>query len=309
MIKYFQKQLDSIFSAKQALAKEKYKSRYSDILTAHPALAQDIKKKKSLELELSKYQALNKPFEDTQNQLDALTLQIENYLTQNNLSLDMQYECEKCQDTGYVDSKPCECRLNEYKKLIKANISLTALPKFCFEDNTFAKSNVPQAKGMTKLYKIMSEVCDKFYTTKLQNFLFSGASGVGKTSLVVACANKLTDMNISVLYLSSFELINIFLDKHTNKPTALRKWYDYLLDCECLIIDNLGTEPIYKNVTIEYLLSTIEKRLTAGKKTMICTQLDAVMLANRYGESFLSKFADKKYSLSVGYINGEDMRK
>ena len=42
---------------------------------------------------------------------------------------------------------------------------------------------------------------------------------------------------------------------------------------------------------------------------MFLTQLDGQQLVNRYGSALLSKIADKNYSISIGYIQGEDLRK
>ncbi len=220
------------------------------------------------------------------------------------------YLCPHCKDAGYIDAKPCECLNREYLALIKENSSLTALPKFSFDDNKLSSMEIPQAKGMSKLYSIMqSKVCQDFERCKWNNFMLSGASGVGKTCLALATANALLESGVSVFYLSAFEFVNIFLDKHTHKQTALAKKADYISECEMLIIDNFGEEPIYKNVTLEYLFSTLDKRMANNKKTFICTQLGAGALISRYGEAFLSKFTDKKYSLSVGYITGENLRK
>lgn len=309
MINYFNSVLDSLMNSRRTIAKENAEKDYRQILSAHPSLAEDVKRKKTLELQIARCTALKKPCQSEEDELEKLTKKMSEYIRANGITFSVKYTCPVCKDTGYVKQKPCKCLLEEYNKLLRQNLSLTPMSDFRFKDNDFAESKAPQAAGMNKLYKIMQQFADKFYTAKLQNFLFSGASGIGKTCLATAVANELVDRNISVFYVSSFELVNIFLDKHTNKQTPLRKLYNYVQECEMLIVDNLGVEPIYKNVTLEYLLTTIEKRLGEGKKTMFCTQLDGQALINRYGQTFLSKFADKKYSLSVGYIQGEDLRK
>lgn len=308
MINYFNQTLEGIMNSRRTIAKERAQSDYNAILAAHPDLKEKIKIKKSLELEIARNTALKKSCDEASSRLKETDKEISDYIKANNIKFAVAYTCPLCKDTGYKDKKPCECLLQEYNALIRKNLSLTPLPGFTYKDNTFATNGAPQAEGMNKLYSKMQIVFNKFYSTRYSNFLLCGASGVGKTSLALAIANDLLDKNVSVLYLTSFELVNIFLDKHTHKDTALRQLYNYVLECEMLIVDNLGAEPVYKNVTVEYLLSTLEKRLGENKKTMLITQLNGPQLVGRYGETLIKKFADKKYSISVGYIEGKDLR-
>ncbi|MDE6869747.1 MAG: ATP-binding protein [Clostridia bacterium] len=310
MINYFNQQLQSIYASRRALAKEKSQSQNQALLALHPKFQELLKDKKQTELDIVKTKAKGLEVSDLQMALDLINQEIKQYAQEKNLRFTPPYLCLSCKDTGYVDGKPCECLKEQYNALIKENASLTTLPKFRFEDNEFASLDVPQAKGMNKLYSIMqSKVCNDFDSCKWLNFMLSGSSGVGKTCLALATANDLLEKGVSVMYLSAFEFVNIFLDKHTHKQTALSRKSDYVNECEMLIIDNFGEEPIYKNVTLEYLFSTVDNRMSNNKKTFICTKLGAGALINRYGETFLSKFTDKKYSLSVGNITGENLRK
>ena len=43
-----------------------------------------------------------------------------------------------------------------------------------------------------------------------------------------------------------------------------------LIDCDFLVIDDLGTENIYTNVTIECLLALVSERLAKKKHTIRC---------------------------------------
>ncbi|MDE6372706.1 MAG: ATP-binding protein [Clostridia bacterium] len=310
MINYFNQQLQSIYASKRALAKENSQSQNKALLALHPKFEELLKTKKQTELDLVKAKSKGLDVSQLQSALDRTNQDIKQYVQETNLHFTPPYLCLSCKDTGYMDGMPCECLKEQYNALIKENASLTALSKFAFEDNKFGSMDIPQAKGMDKLYSIMqNKVCNDFFGCKWNNFMLSGASGVGKTCLALATANALLDKGVSALYLSAFEFVNIFLDKHTHKQTALSKKADYVSECEMLIIDNFGEEPIYKNVTLEYLFSTLDKRMANNKKTFICTQLGAGALISRYGETFLSKFTDKKYSLSVGYITGENLRK
>lgn len=298
MLKYFAQRLDTIYASKRAIAKENNQKNNKALLDLHPVLAQMTRDKKTAELDLARKKAFNQDAKDLENKLAELNKNIDDYIKNNNLNFTPKYACPICKDNGYIDGQPCKCLLEEYNSLLCDNKSVSPMPRFTFADNTYSNSDDPQKVGINKLYKKMQEVCDNFDSGKKLNFIFSGASGIGKTSLAVAVADELLKKNVSVFYVTSFELINIFLDKHTHKQTGLSKMFYYVSECEMLIIDNLGAEPIYKNVTLEYLFSTLEKRLVGKKKTIICTQLDGQALINRYGEKFL-KLADKKYALSV----------
>lgn len=310
MISYFKQQLQIILDARKALARETAQKGNKALLDLHPRFEELLKKRKTIELQISRLTSKGDDASDLQTQLDDINTRIKAYAEENKLNFKPKYFCRKCKDSGYVGDKTCECMTREYNALLRENASLASLANFSFADNKFNTLDAAQAKGMDKLYSIMqNRVCGDFDKCKWRNFMLSGASGVGKTSLALAVADDLLSKNISVFYVTAFELVNIFLDKHTHKLTALSKRFDYAMQCEMLIIDNLGEEPIYKNVTLEYLFSTLDKRTSDNKKTFICTQLTPAALVNRYGETFLSKFADKKYALSVGYITGDNLRK
>ena len=310
MINYFNQQIKSIYESRRALAKETSQSQNKALLALYPKFDDLLKAKKQTELDIVKSKSKGLDVSALQNSLEKINGDIKQYAQENNLQFTPPYLCLSCKDSGYIDGKPCECLTEQYNALIKENASLTLLPQFTFEDNEFASMDIPQATGMNKLYSIMkNKVCNDFANCKWNNFMLSGASGVGKTCLALATANALLKKGVSVLYLTAFEFVNIFLDKHTHKQTELARKAEYVSECEMLIIDNFGEEPIYKNVTLEYLFSTLDKRMANNKKTFICTQLGAGALISRYGETFLSKFTDKKYSLSVGYITGENLRK
>ena len=79
------------------------------------------------------------------------------------------------------------------------------------------------------------------------------------------------------------------------------------LDCDLLAIDDLGTEAIYKNVTLEYLYMVINERQIAGKHTLITSNLSVNRLAERYGERIASRILDKKTCYAAEF-SGKDIR-
>ena len=74
-----------------------------------------------------------------------------------------------------------------------------------------------------------------------------------------------------------------------------------MIDADLLVIDDLGTEPLYKNVTIEYLLSLISNRLENNKHFIITTNLSSAELIERYNERLISRLSDKTKNLHIPF--------
>ena len=74
------------------------------------------------------------------------------------------------------------------------------------------------------------------------------------------------------------------------------------------MIDDLGTEPVLKNVTLEYLYLILNERLTSNKATVITTNLDLNGIINRYGERIYSRITNKSNTF-VCRFTGADLRK
>ena len=67
---------------------------------------------------------------------------------------------------------------------------------------------------------------------------------------------------------------------HYNYYDNLENLIDPYLTCDLLIIDDLGTEPTYKNVTKEYLYIVISERLKNNLNTIINTILGLNQILN-----------------------------
>ena len=137
-----------------------------------------------------------------------------------------------------------------------------------------------------------------------ENILFTGMTGVGKTFLSNCIAKAVLDRCHSVVYLTSIQLFEIF-----SKSTFTQDGTDtdidrYILESELLIIDDLGTE-LYNSFTTSKLFYCINERLSAGKPTIISTNLKPAELRDIYSERIASRL--------LGYYHliplfGEDIR-
>ena len=100
---------------------------------------------------------------------------------------------------------------------------------------------------------------------------------------------------------------NIFLNYHGSFDKDKSNILSALLDPDLLIIDDLGTEPLFKNVTREYLGVVITERNLHKKRTIITSNLTPNDLLDRYGERIYSRIFSKINSLQIA-LTGDDLR-
>ena len=215
------------------------------------------------------------------------------------------YFCTKCNDKGSLDNGTnCSCLTQIYYQLSRELSGVIELPHFTFADNQVATLNCVQKDNLTKLYTSMNKFTANFPNTAYNNILLIGQVGVGKSCLLSAVANDIIMRGFSVQYLSAFALSNLFLKYHTSDAKTRHQYLDSLLTADLLIIDDLGTEPILKNITLEYLDCVLDERVR--KHTMISTNLSVADLNARYKERIVSRLTNNK--TNVIQLNGTDLR-
>ena len=116
------------------------------------------------------------------------------------------------------------------------------------------------------------------------------------------------ERGMSVMAVTAFAANDRFLKYHTTFDENKSAYLDTMLDCALLVIDDLGTESILKNVTLEYLYQLVNERNTRGKLTLITTNLFPDNILSRYGERIYSRLFDKSLSFTA-YLTGKDIRK
>ena len=83
---------------------------------------------------------------------------------------------------------------------------------------------------------------------------------------------------------------------------------DSLMEADVLLLDDLGSEPLMENITIVQLFNLINERQTAGKGTVISTNLNVRELRERYTERIASRLTDKRQCTQVVFM-GDDIRR
>ncbi len=206
------------------------------------------------------------------------------------------YHCSLCNDTGYVDGKQCVCLKKEIRKLIVADGNLVC------EDFTFERSTETNERNRA-VYKKVKELCQ----SGKGNVLLVGNVGAGKTYLLTACANLAADLGKSVLFVTSFNLNNQLFHAHVDGLETRESLFDALLDVDLLLIDDLGSEKVYKNITGEYLFALLNERILNRKQTFISTNLTLQDIREKYDERIFSRLVDQNVTLLLQLV-GEDKR-
>lgn len=218
-----------------------------------------------------------------------------------------KFNCLKCGDTGIFEDEICSCVKQKYNnKLMElCGVDLADVTYLNNYDFKFFGS-AEERKFAEKCVVTLEDFVKKFDTLKMKNIVMCGASGTGKTYLTKCIAKELIAKNITTLFVSSFDLNNLFLEQHTSNFGEKNNMQN-LIDVDALIIDDLGTEPMRKNVTKEYLLILLNERLCKNKSTIITTNLSPDDLLARYEERIFSRIFNKRTTLVLKF-DGKNVR-
>ncbi|MEG1528268.1 MAG: ATP-binding protein [Clostridia bacterium] len=232
------------------------------------------------------------------NMLRQKQLNVVSNLGLNPTCLFPNYSCKICNDNGYLDGKKCQCLDQEIRKILYKNVNQGN------KNFTFASSS---DRVNVVAYSSCKEFCLSYPSAKYLNMLIMGKSGVGKTYLCSAIANQFIDKEVETLFLTAYELNNKFLSIHLAELDRKLEMLESLQSVPVLIIDDLGAEQIFKNVTLEYFFALINQRNFARLTTIISTNLSLTNILSRYTERTFSRLANKHNTLLIELV-GADKR-
>lgn len=194
------------------------------------------------------------------------------------------YTCPVCRDTGVYEGRMCSC---VGQLLIDKSFSgsgLNAGESFeAFRHDLIADPK--EHRASERIFAFCREYAGSFPENDQPDMLLIGAPGVGKTYLLNCIGGEVLKNGHSVLKLTANRLVNRVMES-IRDYSAERP--DFTIP-ELLLIDDLGTEPLIPNVTIETLLSLICERQDLGRATIIASNKDTATLASEYGDRIMSR--------------------
>ncbi|MBQ8510264.1 MAG: ATP-binding protein [Clostridia bacterium] len=217
----------------------------------------------------------------------------------------VKYECEICQDTGFVGTKLCECMRRD---LILAGYESSGIGRLIqtqsfetFRLDYYSRSP-EERRNMEHILDICRRYADDFTADKGANLLFCGTTGLGKTHLSTAIAKVVIERGFDVVYdttqniLSDFEYERFSRSYNDTTEPRTGKYFD----CDLLIIDDLGAE-MTNQFTLSCLYNVINTRINHSQAMIISTNLTQKDIRERYSDRITSRlFGEFTALLFVG---------
>lgn len=242
-----------------------------------------------------------KYIEDIKNLTENLKKEKEILMIENGFSknyFDDVYNCNKCKDTGFINNKKCECFK---QKLINKAYDMSNISEIIKTENfsnftlDYYSKQIDKENDMSPYenMKLIMRKCSLFieeFDEKFKNMVFYGNTGLGKTFLCRCIAKDLLDRGKIVLYITAFNLFNIFEKQKFNKSDEEinKEILNLIKESDLLIIDDLGTEFMTSLSTTEFF-DIINSRILDKKSTIISTNLSPDEIAQNYSGRIVSR--------------------
>ncbi len=223
--------------------------------------------------------------------------------------LDELVTCPVCRDSGYLENGAlCACLLTLYEEE-KAK-ELSALLRA--GEKRFADFRLDYYTGEARECMELTLANARAYAERFgpdsANLLLQGGTGLGKTFLSGCIARTVSAGGHSVVYETAQEAFGAFEEQKFSRDAetyaAASEKVKRILNCELLILDDLGTE-LTTSFTQSALYNIINSRLTANRKTIISTNLSDAELAARYIPQIVSRINGEYETL---LFMGRDIR-
>lgn len=221
--------------------------------------------------------------------------------------------CTKCGGTGYTGSTMCSCLRELCRQEQKKELtSLLGNGEETFD--SFRLDYYPDVydpnlgASPRKLMQSNYNICKKYaqgFRPGSGDLLFSGATGLGKTFLSACIARTVADRGCSVVYETAIHLFSDFEIEKFSSDEESRGLTKKYLECDLLIIDDLGTE-MTTQFTVAALYQIVNTRMMEHRATIISTNLTPDAIEKRYSPQIASRVVGTYRFIKFA---GEDIRR
>lgn len=304
--------------------RHKLEERIKEAEQKIPALRTINQQMASSSVNYAKLSLSNKPvdFEELSILNRSLALEKERLLEANGFPRDYlkpQYYCKLCKDTGFYNSNHCRCFQQTVmdilysqsflqKQLKEENFSTFRYDFYLDSPDPEHPNEITPLQNIKKSVYICKEFIETFSVT-YRNMLIHGKTGVGKTFLSNCIANELLKQKQTIIYLSAPQLFEIienykFAKSKTESVETAQSKLHYILDCDFLIIDDLGTE--FNNSFISsQLYYCINERFLRQKSILVSTNLTLEEIREHYSDRIFSRLCNDYIHIK---LYGQDIR-
>lgn len=227
------------------------------------------------------------------------------------------YRCALCRDTGYVGEpihEMCTCLKRAVMNRLYQSEGLQGLEKenfAAFDETIFPDEPIKGKKNSQRGYILkIRERCenfaDSFMSGEGNGLLLCGKSGLGKTFLMNCVAQRVLERGYSVAVVSAYKLIET-MRRYQFEDEGLERVQDFLA-CDLLCIDDLGSEPMLRNVTLSALYHVINERRNANRSIVATTNCDVAQLYEKYDDRIAARLCDQGRMQILPFV-GADVRR
>ena len=302
MIKGYQSEILKTYEKIRDSESKALKNRKAEITEKYPEIMELDNKIQKLSLNMAlaviKAKDEGKTLNDFKETITDLRMKKCEMLVERGYSADylnIHYHCPKCQDTGFIGSTKCRCykeklvklyyKDSELEQIIKTknfnNFDLRLYPVHRIGDEKYSSR-----KNMENMLEYIQNEYIPNFSSLDTNLLFYGNPGSGKTYLSYCISKEILDKGYLVVYKTSDELIKNLRDIRFNNDNSNLE--SHLVDCDLLIIDDLGTENI-NDFSITELFNLLNKKILNNKKMIVSTNMSLADIVKSYSERISSR--------------------
>ena len=229
----------------------------------------------------------------------------------------VEYRCALCRDTGYVGEpvhEQCAClKRAVMNRLYQAEglqglerENFTSFDESIFPDDPIEGRKLTQRAHIRKIRAYCEAYADSFAADEGKGLLLCGRSGLGKTFLMNCVAQRVLERGYSVVVVSAYKLIEA-MRRFQFGEEGVEQVQD-MLSCDLLCIDDLGSEPMLRGVTVSSLYHIINERRNANRAIVVTTNCNTKELYEKYDDRIAARLCDTGRMQIFEFI-GVDVRR